>query len=175
MSRMLLLCLAPLLAAQDAPRPVPPATSRAAQTQPASRPALDRAALEKRLAETLTGATLTGLWQHTDFATDGKPGKLGEPKPDTYSITAAAREDGDMWAINARMQFAEVDVTLPLRVRIVWAGDTPIITVDDLAVPGVGVYSARVMIVGQMYSGVWSGSHYGGVMSGQIIREAARD
>jgi hypothetical protein len=41
-----------------------------------------------------------------------------------------------------------------------WAGDTPVIIVDNIGFPGTAKYSARVMIFGDTYSGTWSaGDH----------------
>jgi hypothetical protein len=54
-----------------------------------------------------------------------------------------------------------------------WAGDTPVITVDDLAVPMVGTYTARVLFLGERYVGIWYGSDHGGHMLGRVERADA--
>jgi hypothetical protein len=51
-----------------------------------------------------------------------------------------------------------------------WAGDTPVISVTDVGVPGLGTYTARVVVYGDQYAGIWStsdGSH-GGQMWGKL-------
>ena len=80
--------------------------------------------------------------------------------------------EGDKWIIQARIQYADKDITIPIMVRVVWAGDTPVITLDEMTLPFLGTYSARVMIYRDFYSGTWFGGCYGGVMSGQISRPA---
>ena len=100
---------------------------------------------------------------------------LVDARPESYAIVSADHEKDDLWIIRARIQFAENDVTLPVRVRVVWAEDTPIITVDEVSIPGIGVYTARVMIYRGYYCGTWFGKDYGGVMSGEIIKTPAED
>ena len=123
-----------------------------------------RAQLEKRFRDTLTGATLTGGWR---LVTDGKLGKEREEK---YSISSATKVSKDYWLITARIQYAGRDVTVPVPVKVLWAGDTPIITVTDLGVPGLGTYTARVMVYRDLYTGTWFGPGHGGLMSGSIVK-----
>ncbi len=136
----------------------------------APRGKLSQAELEQRFAKTLTGATLKGSWQMT--GEQGLAGKapLSKPREDKYTIVSVHKQEDDWWLFNARIEFGENDLTLPIRLRVVWAGDTAVITVDDFGFPGIGLYSARVMIYGNFYTGVWYGTNYGGVMSGQIVR-----
>ncbi len=126
-----------------------------------------RAELEDQFRKTLTGAVLSGSWQMINPPA-GQP-TLTPPRTDQYSITKATKLVGDQWAIHARIQYADKDVTIPVGVRVVWAGDTPVITIDNLGLPFLGTYSARVMIHRNFYSGTWFGTDYGGVMSGQIF------
>jgi hypothetical protein len=142
-----------------------------AATAPATQPAgthtiPDRGQLERELAQTLTNSVFTGSWQ----LLEGEG--LSAPKPEKYTIVSAKKLSGDLWLITARLEFADKDVTVPLPLRIVWAGDTPIITVTDLHVPGIGKYSARVMIYRDLYSGAWFGEGHGGLLSGRISRAA---
>ena len=100
-------------------------------------------------------------------------GGLTAPQEDSYTITSATKLAGDFWVISARIRYGEIDVTLPVPVRVVWADDTPIITLDNLNLPGVGRYSARVVIFGGFYCGIWfcGEKNYGGVMSGRVIKK----
>ncbi|MBW7906009.1 MAG: hypothetical protein LC135_10510 [Phycisphaerae bacterium] len=163
--------ITPVPVAAQSANATPPATP--ASQPAAAAPAMSRIELERRLAETLHNATLKGAWQMTRFDEHGKPATLGEPSRENYTIQSARKDEGDFWIITARIQFGERDVTLPVRVRVLWAGDTPILTLDDLELPLLGKYSARVMIHRDFYSGTWFGAGYGGVMCGQIVREAA--
>jgi hypothetical protein len=156
---------------QAAPQEAPPARpwQEPAATQPAEN-RLSRAELEKLFEERLTGALLKGTWRSTEPQGATGLAALGEAHDDQYTIVSVGKEEGDTWLFRARIEFAGRDVTLPIRLQVLWAGDTPIITVDDVGFPGLGVYSARVMVYGDFYSGVWSGRDHGGVLSGQLLR-----
>lgn len=168
---------APVTPTQSTVGPTTPATSQLAQTaqsaqpaqlaQPATPKKLDRAALEAELSRSLENVVLEGTWQ---MVRGGADATLSPPRPDKYTIESANKADGDWWVFKARIQFDEHDVTLPVRVRVVWAEDTPIVTVDDTPFPGIGTYSARVMFYRGYYTGTWFGTGYGGIMSGRIVK-----
>lgn len=135
-----------------------------------------RAILEAAFEATMTDVTFEGTWRMT-----GKGGltarePLGEAATDKYTIVGVTKGVDDFWIVNARIQFGEKDVTVPIPVRVVWAGDTPVITLDNLPVPLIGTYSARVMIHNGFYSGIWysNGKNYGGVMSGRIVKQSPK-
>ena len=140
---------------------------------PPLKPAIpSRAELEKQFEEELAGSTLSGVWQMT-----GEGGLTGQadmtaPKPDQYTISKVSKVSDDYWVITARIQYAEKDVSIPVPVRVIWAEDTAIITLNDLTMPLLGTYSARVIIHHGFYSGVWycGGKNYGGVMQGRITK-----
>jgi len=131
-----------------------------------------RAELEKQFEEELTGATLNGVWQMTGEGGLSGRADLTPPKPDQYIISKVAKVMDDYWVITARIQYADKDVNIPVPVRVIWAEDTAIITLNDLAMPLLGTYSARVMIHHGFYSGVWysKSKNYGGVMQGRITK-----
>lgn len=136
-----------------------------------------QAALKKRFSEMLSDVVLVGTWQMTRGEGLAGKAKLSPPRTERYSIESVHKADADFWQIRARIEYAAgdgegVDVTIPLRLRVVWAEDTPIITLDKVGIPGVGVYSARVMIYHNFYAGTWFGEDYGGVLSGQILKRA---
>ena len=58
----------------------------------------------------------------------------------------------------------QVPIELPIR----WAGDTPVVTVDELPIPGFGTVSARVMFFDGHYAGYWKHGDHGGNMFGVI-------
>lgn len=144
----------------------PPASQPAA-----SRPAASPAALQREFQQSMTNVELHGHFRACSDLKQHTP--LSEPIAEKYSIVSATPDEGDYWIFTARIQYSEHDVQLPIRVKVLWAGDTPIITVDDIAIPGIGVYSARVMIYRGYYSGAWFGPNYGGVMAGEIRPAAA--
>ena len=166
------------IAQQPTPPPAQPATppKTPAPAETPAKPAIpSREQLEKEFADALTGATLEGVWQMTGEGGLTANSNLTDPKPDKYTIASATKATGDTWIIQARIQFADKDVNVPVPVRVVWAEDTAIITLNDLAVPMIGAYSARVMIHKGFYSGVWysNSKNYGGVMQGRIVKIAA--
>lgn len=131
-----------------------------AQTNtPATQPAHDQAALERQLEQTLSNATLVGR-----FTVDGNNGPL---KEDRYSLGQVKKMNGDWWMIPAKI--GNRDATFPLTVPIQWAGDTPVITVTDFGIPGMGKYTARVVFYGDHYAGFWSAApSHQGTMFGRI-------
>lgn len=181
----LLICFNTVAQQPPEPKPTPPPDTKKAPAAgavipaPAAHPVPPREQLEKEFQEALKGATLEGTWQMT--GKDGLKGTSGltDPKPDKYTITSATKMDGDNWIIVAKIDFGNNDANIPVPVRVVWAEDTAIITLNDLAVPMIGTYSARVMIHNGFYSGVWycNAKNYGGVMQGRIFKtppEAAK-
>ena len=68
------------------------------------------------------------------------------------------------------MQCGGRDWPVPIPVLIKWAGDTPVITLTDLAIPGMGTYTARVVLYRDQYAGTWSGKDHGGQIFGKIVR-----
>lgn len=115
------------------------------------------AALEK----SLTGSALVG-----HFTVTGK--ETSDPRAERYEIAAFKHVGEGNWLIIARIKYGDHDVTLPITLPIKWAGDTPVITVDKMAFPGLGTYTARVMIHDDHYAGFWSGGDHGGHLYGVV-------
>jgi hypothetical protein len=159
--------------AEKAPAPPPTSTEKkpdeaapeVAKPSPADAKAADMAALEAKFKTTLTDATMSGRWCLI------KDGQLTPEKPDKYTIVGVNKLFGDRWLIRARIQYGGKDITAPVPVRVKWAGDTPVITVDDVGIPGSSTYSARVVIYDDSYAGTWSGPNIRGLLSGMITRE----
>lgn len=124
-----------------------------------------KAELEKKFQETLSGATLVGHFTEKSQAA----GKL--PKEEKYTIESVTKLQGDYWLFKSRIQYGDHDVTLPLPLRVLWAGDTPVITLDQVPVPGLGTFTARVMIHDGQYAGTWSGGDHGGLLFGKVVKE----
>jgi hypothetical protein len=121
--------------------------------------------LEAKFKATLTKATFSGRWCSI------KDGQIGPEKEDKYTITGVVKLTGDVWLIKARIQYGKTDVVAPIPVQVKWAGDTPVIIVDKVPVPGSGTYSARVLIYEKTYAGSWSGGDHGGLLNGTITNE----
>jgi hypothetical protein len=134
---------------------------------PASREEPALSSLEKQFAETLSGATLAGRWRVV------KDGKLGEEADERYEIRSVQKVGGDLWSISARIQYGGKDLTIPVPVKVYWAGDTPVISITKAGLPGLGTYSARVMIYQGTYTGSWFGTGHGGFLSGTVTKGAA--
>jgi hypothetical protein len=146
-----------------------PSAADTSSAQPArahDSPPAAREELEKRFAEALSGATLAGKWRLV------KDGEIGEERAECYSLGKVEKLDGDRWMIEARIQYGERDFSVPVAVKVLWAGDTPVISVTDWGVPalGIGPYTARVMVYNGLYTGTWFGKGYGGLMSGRVER-----
>jgi hypothetical protein len=139
-----------------------------AQTAPATRPAVARAALEKEFEATMTGAVLVG--HSSDTRKPDAP-----PRSERYTIDRVSKVPGseNRWLFNARIPFRGAEMSVPLIVPIEWAGDTPVISLTDLTIPGMGTYTARVMIYRGQYAGTWSCIDHGGEMWGRIERAGA--
>ncbi|QDU63075.1 hypothetical protein Pan216_39500 [Planctomycetes bacterium Pan216] len=124
----------------------------------------DLAAMQKAFQEKLSGATLVG-----HYTMEGPGGEVKKSAaPEKYTITKVDRGEGDRFIFIARIQYGDKDIAVPLTLRVLWAGNTPVITLDELNVPGLGTYSARVMIFEDRYAGVWSHGDVGGSLWGKI-------
>ena len=121
--------------------------------------------LIKDLEKTLTGARMTG--QFTVTGKDDKP-----PAKEEYTITLAQKiPKGDLWLIKANIKYGNTDKTFPIPLEIKWAGDTPVITLTNLSIPGLGTFSSRVVIYEGRYAGTWQHDKVGGHLFGTIERK----
>ena len=121
--------------------------------------------LEAKFKATLTKATLSGRWCGI------KDGKLTPEKEDKYTVVSVTKLGGETWIINARIQYGDKDFVAPVPVQVKWAGDTPVITLDNVGIPGGNSYSARVLIYNKTYAGTWSGGDHAGLLNGIISNE----
>jgi hypothetical protein len=141
-----------------------PADSKAPANAPA--PKLTQEELEAKFKASLTKATLSGRWCGI------KDGKLTPEKEDKYTIVSVTKLGGEAWIIHSRIQYGNKDFVAPIPVLVKWAGDTPVITLDDVGMPGGGnKYSARVLIYDKTYAGTWSGGDHKGLLNGIITNE----
>lgn len=135
----------------------------AQETKPEPPPKLDRAALEKEFSEKLTGATLVGTFSIVGRDTN---------KPERYEIASAKKLAGDDWVITARIKYGDKDVNVPIVVKVYWADDTPMISLTNLTIPGLGTFTSRVMFYGDRYAGTWQHDKVGGHLWGLVEKTA---
>jgi hypothetical protein len=126
--------------------------------EPASLPELER-----QFAERMKGASLVGR-----FTIAGREDQAA--RPDRYDIESVEKVGENQWRFNAKMSYGDLDATIPIVVPMGFLGDTPVITLTDLEIPGVGTYTARVFFYGDRYAGTWQGGRVGGHMYGRIER-----
>jgi len=143
-------------------------TSTAIAEQPASPSDAQQTKRDAALEKSLTGATMVGYFTDSNAAAT----KL---TADRYDLKSVRHLGKDQWLFQTRIRYGDHDITLPLTLPIYWAGDTPMIAVEKLVVPGLGTFSARVMIYDNHYAGFWSGADHGGHMFGKIERESKNE
>lgn len=153
MRRIVLLCLGSFLVL---------ATLVPAADEPGAAAAPEQAALEAALAEKLSGAVFSGHYSVLRGAEE-KPAEM-----EKYTITKAAKLKDDLWLLAARIQYNKIDVAIPLSLQVQWAGDTPVITLTNLTIPGLGTFTSRVLIYGDRYAGTWQHDQTGGHLWGRI-------
>lgn len=151
--------------------PVAPAdTPKARDKQPgpepsaAQQPDAERARLEEEFAKSLSGATLVGY-----YTTTGKEQQDGLQAEKYRLGTVKKLNDQDLWLFEYR--YGDSDRVIPLPLVVKWAGDTPVITLTDLTIPGVGTFTARVLFYRGEYAGTWSAGDHGGQLFGRVEQQ----
>jgi hypothetical protein len=142
-----------------------PGANPGAAAEPADEPdeASQRDETFRRL---VANVTLSG-----HFTLDGD--RQTKLEREEYVITGAMKlGKGDRWALTSRIRYGQVDLTLPVPVQVKWAGDTPVITLDKVGLPGLGTFSARVVLDQGRYAGTWSHDDVGGHLFGTITANA---
>jgi len=128
---------------------------------------LGREELEKAFSEQMTGSVLVG-----HYSVVGKETKPANPE--RYELKKVAKVKDDLWLFEARIKYGQTDVTVPLMLRVVWADDTPMITLTEATLPGLAAaFSSRVMFHGDRYAGTWQHGKVGGHLWGTIEKADA--
>lgn len=125
--------------------------------------------LERTFSEKMTNVVLTG-----HFTTDGKN---DGSEPEKYHIVKTTKTGKDQWLILAKISYgnkAEVPA-IPIPVKIQWAGDTPILSLTDLTIPGFGTFTSRVMFFQDRYAGTWQHGAVGGHLFGTLSKAEANE
>ena len=122
---------------------------------------------EAKLAKYLSGTRFVGK-----FTVDGED---QTPKTETYTITSCEKlPTKDLYRLKARIKYGSVDQEVPLDLKILWSGNTPVITLESIFIPTMGTFDAHVMIrsgkdAGR-YAGTWQHGEKGGHLFGKIVK-----
>ena len=139
-----------------------------AETEAPAKPEADaptaeakQAALFKQFEKTLTNAEMTGQFTLV--------GKEVPPIKESYTIHSVKKmSQGDYWVFTARIKYGKKDITLPMPLQVKWAGNKPVIYLDNVTIPGLGTFSSYTVIDGDKYAGTWQHGDVGGHMFGTI-------
>src|SRR5260370_3610999 len=130
-------------------------------------PALELSDAEKVFQEALHNVTLVGYFTQGDSA---------ELHDDKYVIERVTKVKEDTWKFEARIQYNKKDFKVAMNLPVKFAGDTPVISLTNFAVPGFGSFTARVV----MYNGAYAGTlgsaganGHGGKLFGKIVKNDA--
>ena len=121
---------------------------------------------EQKFQEMMSGVVLVG--RSTMLNREGLSGE------EQYLIDKVSKLGGDTWLFRTRLKYHEREIPVPIPLTVLWAGDTPVITLTDLSIPGVGTYTARVILYKDQYAGTWSGKNAGGQLFGKIVRQTQK-
>ncbi len=139
------------------------ASKAAASKAETSKPSPEMVKRYERFEKLLSGSKLVG--QFTILGRDSAPPK------EEYEINSVKKlPEGDFWQFNARIKYGKTNILVPMRLEVKWAGDTPMITLTDFTIPGLGTFSSRVMFYKNKYAGTWTHGKVGGHMFGVIER-----
>ncbi len=126
--------------------------------------------LEKAFAKQLSGVALVGHFTKTGESND----KLSEER---YTIDRVSKLPGKehKWRFVVRIQYGKYDLKLPLDLEVRWAGDTPMVTLTDFTITGMGTFSSRVLFYGDQYAGTWQHGKLGGHLFGKIVPQGDQE
>jgi hypothetical protein len=139
-----------------------------AMAQETAPPPLELNASEKQFQEALNNVTLIGFFTQGDTA---------ELHDDKYVIERVTKIKDDTWKFEARIQYNKKDFKVAMPLPVKFAGDTPVISLTNFAVPGFGSFTARVVMYNGAYAGTWGsagssgpGGGHGGKLFGKIVK-----
>lgn len=133
--------------------------------EPAAAKAEADAAKQKlydRFTEKMNGVKLVGK-----FTVLGK--EQADLPTEEYEIRSVKKlAEGEKWELQARIKYGKLDAVVPLELDVEWAGDTPVISLTNLLIPGLGTFSSRVLFYNDKYAGTWTHGKVGGHMFGTV-------
>src|SRR5271170_4977522 len=116
------------------------------RAQDATPPPIELNDAEKAFQDALNNVKLTGYFTQGD----GK-----ELTDDKYVIERVTKVKEDTWKFEARIQYNKKDFKVAMPLPVKFAGDTPVISLTNYAVPGFGSFTARVVMYNGAYAGTW--------------------
>jgi hypothetical protein len=116
--------------------------------------------IENEFQAAMTNVTLTGFFTVADGS---------ETHEDKYTIERVVKIKPDVWNFDARIQYGKRDFKATVAVPVKWAGDTPVLTLNQYLIQG-HIYSARILIYQGRYAGTWGAADHGGLMFGKIVK-----
>ena len=132
------------------------------------KPATTNVSPEKQKLYELFEKKLNNVQFKGNFTVLGRDQKGDLPK-ETYTIKSVKKlPEGEYWLFTARVQYGGKDITVPMSLQVQWADTTPIITLTNANIPGLGTFSSRVVIYKNKYAGTWSHGEVGGHLFGTI-------
>jgi len=141
---------------------LPTTVTAQAEPIPAPQVSTEKQKLYDLFEKKMTNVKFTG-----NFTVLGKQ-QDNLPK-ESYTIVSVKKlAEGELWLFTARVQFGGRDVTLPMPLQVQWAGTTPVITLTNVLIPGLGTFSSRVVIYKNKYAGTWTHGDVGGHLFGTI-------
>lgn len=145
--------------AQDAPADKP---APAQKTPEKPQPKKTQQELAQEFTTALSHCQLVGK-----FTVEGQPQNPGM-KEDSYHIGPVEKAKDDYWVFT----YYHKNIPIPLVLRVIWAGNTPVMTLDEFTIAGLGTFSARIMfdLNTDLYAGTWQHGDVGGLMFGRIDR-----
>jgi hypothetical protein len=119
---------------------------------------------EKKFQAAMENVTLAGYYTLGDSA---------DVKADQYRIEHITKVKEDTWNFEARFKMGQRDMQVTLPIPVKFAGDTPVISLTNVSVMGMGPFSARIVFYDGAYAGTWAASaDHRGVMFGKIVKGA---
>ena len=127
--------------------------------------AAEIAAREDAFSKSMSRCVLVG-----SFTIDQKE-STDAPETERYEIESVTKVSENLWIFLTRVKYGKLDTKLPITVPVEWAGDTPMVTLTNANLPGLGEgFSARVLFYESRYAGTWQHGAIGGHMFGKIER-----
>lgn len=125
---------------------------------------LELNAVEKQFQDAMNNVKLVGYYTSGDSA---------ELHDDSYVIERISKIKEDTWRFDARILYNKKDFKVAMNLPVKFAGDTPVISLTNFAVPGFGTFTARVVLYNGSYAGTWGGAGHGGTLFGKIVKNEA--
>lgn len=125
--------------------------------------AQETAERERVFAEMMAGKHLVGYFSVVT------PEGESPPQADNYMVSELSRGEGASWIFTARMGSGSQAAALPIPVDVLWAGETPVLTMTEQTIEGLGTFTARVLIHDGRYAGTWQHGPVGGNMWGRVV------